>query len=114
MAITFTWADVIALAPELASVAAAGQTQVINQVLLEVNPSAWGSDARALTAALWLARHMGSVNGKGGTGVLASVSVGQVSKSFANPMSKLALQSTRYGTEYLRLASLWMPRCAVT
>lgn len=115
MALTFAWSDVTALAPELATVSVSGQNQVIAQVLVEINPTMWGSDQKALTAALWLARHMGSINGKGGAGFLTGVHVGQVSKSFGQLQNwKSLLALTRYGQEYLRLVRLWMPRAYLT
>jgi hypothetical protein len=115
MGISIVWDDVCALAPEFANVAVSGQDQIIAQVLLEVNPAAWGSDAKATTAALWLARHLASIYGKGGTGHLSSVSVGSVSKSFAQLQDwKSLLATTRYGQNYLRCIRLWLPRMILT
>lgn len=116
MAIAITWAEVIALAPELAAVSIDGQNQVIAQVLLEINPSAWGSDTRAKAAALWLARHMATINGKGGVaGPVTEVHAGAVGKSFGMLAQwKSLLATTRYGQEYLRLIRLWLPRFALT
>lgn len=112
--ITITWDDVVALAPELASISAAGQTQVLAQVALQVKPDSWGSVERGNTAAIWLARHLATVAKRRGTGALTGVRVGEVSKSFATSSSKSDLESTAYGAEYLRLVRLWMPRFALT
>lgn len=116
--VDFTWADVVGgvpngIAAELAGLPLLSQTEVLEQVAEEVNVSRWGSLAKANTAGIWLARHLGSLR-KGGTGTITGVTVGQVSKQFASPMSQDALQSTRYGAEYLRLVKLRMPRFALT
>lgn len=114
---TITWADVTGgvdgIGSELASLSVDSQNEILTQVALQVKPSAWGSEDHARAGRLWLARHLGSLR-KGGTGVLLGVTVGQVSKTFANPMSLGALQSTRYGNEYLRLMRIWLPRFATT
>lgn len=107
-AITITWDDVVALAPELSAISAAGQTQVLAQVALQVSVTKWGSLERANAAAVWLARHVASVSGKGGAGALTGVTVGKISQQFAQPLSLLALNTTRYGMEYMRLARLWL------
>lgn len=115
--ITITWADVTALAPELASVGLATQSAVLAQVGLEVTTGKWGSLERANTAAAWLARHLGATfaTGGGGSGELQSVSVGGVSKSYATSggTDLSSLRSTKYGREYLRLVRKWMPRMLV-
>lgn len=112
--ITITWDDVTALAPELATVSAIGQAQILAQVALQVTPAKWGSLEWANAGACWLARHIASLYGKGGTGVVTEVHAGSVGKSFASPMSMVALQSTRYGMEFLQLAKARLQRFAVT
>lgn len=111
--VNITWADVTALAPELAAVPAAGQAQVLAQVVSEIGIAKWGGLANANNAATWLARHLATMSIRRGMAELTSVSVGQVSKTFASPSSAEALNSNPYGQEYLRLARKWLPRMFV-
>lgn len=116
MPLTITWDTVCALASELATLPAAAQTAVLDQVAVEVVVAKWPSQAKADLAAAWLARHLGTLAKQGGgTAALQSVSVGGVSKSFAvSSTDPGSLQQTRYGAEYLRLRRSWLPRSAVT
>jgi hypothetical protein len=117
-ATTITWSDVTALAPELADKPVEFQNAILTQVRDEVTDTKWGSMTRANIAAAWLARHLATVapRGAGGYGPLSSISVGGVSKSFAQVSSTdgTSLSSTRYGNEYLRLIKVWFagPRLA--
>lgn len=111
--VDITWSAVIALAPELASVSLEGQSQVLDQVKAEISVTGWGSLKNANAGALWLARHIATFYGKGGTGQLTSVTVGQVSKTFSAPTDVEGLKTTRYGQEYLRLVKKFKPRGAL-
>lgn len=118
MALTLTWETVTALAPELASISVDTQEVILAQVALEVSVGTWGSQAKADTAACWLARHMGALRQRGmGSPLVSSISVGGVSKTYSTPTEGggggAALSQTAYGAEYLRLVRLWLPRFAV-
>ena len=129
MALTFTSADVVLAAPELATVTAPQWAQVLADVALELNSDAFASVAVANRLGIQLAAHFaterygGAAGGSGGggaSGPLSSVTVGPVSKTFAvssaytsGSLSAAALSSTKYGREYLRLMRLFAPRMAV-
>lgn len=108
--ITITWADVTALAPELAGVSVAGQAQILEEVSQAIGVDKWGGLANANSGALWLARHVATLYGKGGTGVVTEVHAGPVGKSFAGNSTMRDLESTRYGMRFLQLARAWLPR----
>lgn len=114
MAITLVWNDVVALAPELSTVPSGQQTVILAQVVDEISEDKWGGSARAKIGGQYLAAHLASriANGAGGSGHLQSVTVGSVSKTYGVGKG-LALETTRYGTEYARLRAMWCPRMAV-
>lgn len=121
MALTIDQADVIGIASELASLDDAQWESVLADVELEVNVAAFGSQANADRAAKYLAAHLattlfGTSGGGGAAGAVQSVSVGQVSKTFAVPgqVKESAYGGTKYGQEYLRLVRLYCARIAVS
>ena len=104
MSLVITWADVIAIAPELSTFPSDGQAAILGDVVTYVNVNAHGSQARALAAARYLAAHLAtmSTNRRGATGPLQSIAVGGVSKTFAQAVGKSAYSATSYGLEYER------------
>jgi hypothetical protein len=122
MALTVDKADVLLMAAELSAVSDAQWAQIWADVALEVGEVTAGSQARADRMAIQLAAHLATVRhvrvgGAASPGPLTSVSVGGVSKSFAQPQggsANLSLQSTKYGQEYVRLTRLFGRRFEVT
>lgn len=95
-----TWADVEAVAPELATVALATQTAILAQVNSELSTSVWGTKIEIGRA--WLAAHLGTLAGiEEGGGVVQSETVGAVSRTYA--VSSGDYSSTAYGNEFQRL-----------
>lgn len=101
--------------------------QAISQAALEVNvnavSAARGDRLMTLLVAhrlsLWVRRKKGAGGAGTPTGALTSVSVGGVSKSFADPTgdasySEKLMAQTHYGREFIRLRRLWAPRGAVS
>lgn len=117
MADLIAWADVVALAPELGTLSVGTQNLIVEEANGEVIAKNWPNEARAKSAARYLAAHKGTLLKRGGGGApLQSVSMGGVSKTYAVSMAADAsvLRSTSYGQEYLRLLKLYAPRHAVT
>lgn len=99
--------DVRAEAPELAELPDDVIERAIGKADRRVNRKAWG--ARADDGVIALAAHLLTVRkqGPGGApGPVASVSVGDVSQSFAVVASEGDYASTRYGREYQELLRL--------
>ena len=96
-----TWSDVTAMAPELADVPVAAQTEILATVA-DLPADVWAS---ALTRGqLALARHLGTIQKRrGAAGQVVSKSVGAASVSYAALMNPSPLSSTVYGQEYERL-----------
>lgn len=121
MAIT-TRENVIAIAPELAAIAADDPRWVlfIADAETEVGIDAVGGPAQADRLARNLVAHLmtrSKLNGQSGAGDLKSITVGPVSKVFrdASPGgSGSALASTSYGQEFLRLIELFGPHFTVS
>lgn len=100
-----TWAsDVVAIAPELASVVTATQNKILAFVDLQFNTTLWGD--KLDMGKTYLAAHLGTLSRRAGAGgPVVSESVGQVSRSYAASIASGAamLESTSYGLEYKRL-----------
>lgn len=112
MAITLTWDEVIAMAPELADVSDIAQTEVITQVLYDVALAEWPDDTIRKTAAIWYARHLGQAalpSSGMRAGVVQSISAGGVSKQFATSVTDVnTLCTTKYGLKYLELCAAYL------
>lgn len=95
------------LAPELATVPDGRLCLFIQQAERRVNRAAWG--VRADDGVMYLAAHLAIQAGKGASapvGPVSSVSVGEVSQSFAVAPDGGSLSATSYGQEYLSLSRL--------
>ncbi|MCC6178822.1 MAG: DUF4054 domain-containing protein [Phycisphaerales bacterium] len=132
MALTITKRDVWMEAPELECDAVDHDVldKLIAQAALEVNVAAAGSQEKANRLGVllvahqatgWKARKAGASGTSAPAGPLTSVSVGGVSKSFANPVESSGLSAsaqlmgtTSYGREFIRLVRLWSPRAGVS
>jgi hypothetical protein len=122
MALTVDKADVLLVAAELSTVTDAQWASIWADVELEVGVAGAGSQVRADRLAVQLAAHMATVRhvrsgGAASPGPLTSVSMGGVSKSYAQPAGGVrnsALESTKYGQEYVRLTRLFGRRILVT
>jgi hypothetical protein len=104
MATIITWTDVVAIAPELSSVAVAGQTLVLAAVGKQVGAGQWGDLQKE--GQLALAAHMGTLikRAAGAVGPVVSQTVGPVSRTYAVIASAASsLGSTSWGSEYQRL-----------
>lgn len=116
--LVITWENVLDLAPELSSLSKAQQLLVLEEVIREVKVAKWGDQATALIGGRYLAAHKGTIakNRSGGQGTLQSVSIGSVSKTYAQSMAQgvSVLESTTYGKEFVRLRRIYCPRMAVT
>lgn len=128
MALTITKTEVQAIAGELAGSALSDPewAVVLDLTDAEINVSAFGSQSKGDMAARYLAAHKAvrflasKTTGAGSSapaGPLTGVTVGPVSKTFAQPVtmttgpaSSAELQTTSYGREYLRLVRLWSQR----
>lgn len=107
MSFDTTWADVIVLAPDLATLTEAQQDMILGFVDGEISETK--ASTRYVQMCLNLAAHIGTVvkrgiNGPGG--VISSESVGPVSRAYAvfSPMgSDALLDTTPFGKEYRRL-----------
>ena len=99
-----TWDDVVAIAPELASVLDTQQTAFLNAVNLQVSDDTWYEEADE--GRKYLAAHLATISRKRGQGPTTAQSAGQISQSFANMMQFGALGTTSYGLEYQRLLRL--------
>lgn len=100
--------SVRALAPELAAVPDERIQFFINQAERRVNRDAWG--ARADDGVTYLTAHLVTQAGKGAgadPGPVSSVSVGEVSQSYAVPSDlQGSLGATHYGREFLEMRGL--------
>lgn len=123
MSYTLTKADVLLVAGELSTLDDARWAQVISFAQLQVsNTTAWGGDAKAKNAAVYLAAHMAKLDlialtARGSqlaSGPVTEIAVGPVKKSFAD-LSKFiklsdinaSLALTTYGIQFRRLQSLY-------
>lgn len=88
-----TWADVIAVAPELGTVSETAQAAILAQVAVQFNADAWGD--RLAIGQVYLAAHLGSL--RGGPGY-ARETVDSHQREVQGD-----LEATAYGREYRRL-----------
>jgi hypothetical protein len=88
-----TWSDVVALAPELASVPETAQGAILGQVAEQLATAAWGT--RLATGQTYLAAHLGTLRGTKG------YRTEQVADHRRDTTGDL--DSTSYGREFRRL-----------
>jgi hypothetical protein len=99
-----TWADVVAIAPELSTVATASQNAILAMADRQIDEESWSDladDGRKLLAA-----HLATLllNNRG---LVTQETLGPLSRSYALPpgiVGSFAMSS--YGTEYRRLIGL--------
>ena len=102
-----TWADVVALAPELGSLPIATQNAILAAVSVQVAAHVWG--IKYNLACIYLAAHMGALSlmgSNGPSGQVIAESAGNMSRQYANnsPMGTDPLwDRTPWGREYRRL-----------
>ena len=99
-----TWADVLNVAPELASTPAPMQTAVLTAVGDQVPLLMWPQGQA--NAQAWLAAHLVTISRKRGDGPKTSQSTGPVSQSLASMIQFGQLGLTSYGVEYQRLVRM--------
>lgn len=100
---TITWADVIALAPELATLPVSVQNAILALVQVMIHSCPWGDKYRQ--ALILLAAHFGTLalrNASGATGAVVKERVGQVERQYgvSAMTSKGGLDQTIYGQMY--------------
>lgn len=104
---TVAKADIIARAPELASLSDSAFTTAIADAALQLAPDFWGDILDLAT--VYLCAHMLAVQNpsvvSGGAGPVSSESVGPISRSYAVKAVDDAEEyaTTRWGLEYVRL-----------
>jgi hypothetical protein len=119
---SIAWSDVVAIAPQLATIPVAAQNAFLAYVNIEIDVVKVGGDLgedspRLRMARLYLAAHMGEMwRRKGQSGELTSENVGATAIAFtygARNFDGDVLKTTSYGLEYERImasrAALRMP-----
>ncbi len=98
-----TWANVVNLAPELATVPAGAQAQILQLAYQEMDSTTWGDLLDS--GATWLAAHLATLTlRKGKAGALESARVGPVEQSWGSlGTERSLLDATVYGQSYLRM-----------
>lgn len=110
----FTWAaDVVPIAPSLATAPAATQNLVLAIVDRQIDVCVWGvfaDDGRR-----YLAAHLGTLVTAAGAGPVIAETLGDMSRSYANLAAYIdpTLASTRFGVEYFRLLRIAVGVAAV-
>ena len=111
------WADVTAVASELASTAGATQTMILAYVNDALSVDAFGGeDSATLTLArAYLAAHMATAGARGAPGQVSAESAGGLSRSYAvdAASSGSSYGSTAYGQQYLALVNRSPARAGV-
>lgn len=98
------WANVVAVAPQLATFPSGGQQSILTEVNAQIDDCVWGGTPAADTGRAWLAAHLATIIMRRGNGPLTAESVGQLSRSYgAIPGIDGSLALTGYGAEFLRL-----------
>lgn len=107
-----TWPDVVAIAPELASLSVTAQTLILDHVNTALNVSVFGGEAspKLRLARVFLAAHYGTVATTGGAvlaGPVTAESAGGLSRSYATTFATDAFGgpwgSTAYGQSFAAL-----------
>lgn len=102
---SITWPDVVAIAPECASVEPASQTAILAMVDRQLDPDTWGSYFD--DGSKYLAAHYATLARSRGKGPVTAEAVGSVSRSYGDQTGLAGtLGTTSYGTEYFRLVRL--------
>lgn len=101
-----TWADVVALDPELATIPTATQTAILEAVKIMIHACPWGS--KYDLAVKLLAAHFGKLwllKAGGAGGPVLKEKVGQIERSYGNIFSTSgkALDQTMWGQWYQML-----------
>ena len=97
-----TWPDVVAIAPQLATLPTATQDAILAAVALLTDPDTW--EEKYDLGMTYLAAHLGQLylNGQNGVAMpVGSEKVGEVSRKYEFPTNwKDALDTTLYGLTY--------------
>ena len=102
--ITITWADVVAVAPALASVPPTTQDVVIADVKGRMLNGLWGD--RANMAAKYLAAHLAAMSlrsANGPVGAVTDATVDKISRGFTGPTDPDDYDATPWGVQYKRI-----------
>lgn len=99
------WADVVAVAPELAELSSALYTDILGYVNVALVPTEWGGEdsSRLRLARLYLAAHYATMVSRGGSvgeivGFVTSESAGGLSRSYSSGASTgTVYDATPYG-----------------
>lgn len=100
-----TWADVIALAPEVATIPLGAQTDILAYVNSQLNVVTWGGEdsIQLRLGRIYLAAHLATITvfGGSGAGPVVSESAGGLSRSYAQASTSGA--RTGYQDMFLEL-----------
>lgn len=111
------WTDVTAIAPELSTYGATGQTIMLAYVNASVATNMFDGEGgpRTKLARVLLAAHLATATsrGDGGAGPVASESAGGLSVSYSNLSTQRLLGSTSYGILYLSIVDTSLARAPV-
>lgn len=98
------WADVVAIAPELATSPAATQAALLVYVNASIDDETWGGLASANFGRAHYAAHLATIARRRGLGPITSEAVGRLSRSYGMTGVAGALGMTAYGATYEMLA----------
>jgi len=101
MAFTLTWADVVAIAPNLSSLTTTQQNAVLLDVDIQLSEDKIGSKYNL--ACKYLAAHLGTLVSRGSdgpSGPIQSEMVGSVSRSYAANFNLTGYDTTTYGQQF--------------
>jgi hypothetical protein len=102
------WNDVTAVAPELSTVSAGAQADLLSYVNTHVDPAKLGGvgSPKYRLARIYLAAHMATMSSQGGVGVAGPViseSAGGLSRSYALLNAQSGFSGSTYGDMYRHL-----------
>ena len=98
---SITWTDVIAIAPETAAVETGRRTSILAEVALQVPAETWGKMVDVGSA--YLAAHLATVTGDGGSGPLTGEKVGPLSENHKDMLQFGEYGLTAYGVRFDQL-----------
>lgn len=102
---SITWADVVALAPELSTINTTTQTDILafTNAVLDVTKFDLEAGPTTRLARIYLAAHFGTLSKLGAAGPLIGESAGGLSRSYAMPIGKSQFLTTSYGRAFYQL-----------
>jgi hypothetical protein len=108
---TITWSDVLSHAPELSTVSAQAQTDILAYVNSQLNTSVFGGEESASLriARVMLAAHLATIErrqNRGQVGAVTSEALGPQNRSYGGAVAEAGmLGTTGYGQVYLMMVN---------